>query len=58
MSDAQDDGCGCGCLGIVIAIFLLHGLFWPIPTPWGSFSYDLFPPAINQHDAVEESPND
>lgn len=46
MSSNCDDGGGFGCLSVVILIFLLYALFKPIHTPWGWFSYDLFPPAI------------
>ncbi len=47
----SNDSCGGGsCLGLILFIFLVYGLFNFIPTPWGSFSYDISPPAIHQLD--------
>ena len=39
---------GGSCLSLIVLIFLLYGLFAWVPTPWGTYTYDLFPPAIHQ----------
>jgi len=40
-------GCsGFGCLSLIIFIFILTSLWFSLPTPWGEFEIDLFPPGI------------
>lgn len=40
-------GCGnFGCLSLIILIFILTSLWFSLPTPWGQFEIDIFPPGI------------
>lgn len=51
MSNSSRDGCGgCGCVSLIIFLFLITALWWGLPTPWGTFNIDLFPPRIWQMD--------
>ena len=50
MSDDSDSG-GCGCVSIIVTILVLWALWFGLPTPWGVFNIDIFPPAIRQMDA-------
>ncbi len=46
MSDSGD-GCGCGSIvGGIAAILVLWALWFGLPTPWGTYNIDIFPPAI------------
>ena len=42
----NSNGCSIGCLNLIIFIFVLGALWWGVPTPWGLFELDIFPPAI------------
>lgn len=42
-------GCGCGCIvPIITTILVLWSLWFGLPTPWGTFNIDLFPPQIRE----------
>ena len=44
MSDSNDNGCG--CTSLIFGILVLWALWFGLPTPWGEFNIDIFPPAI------------
>ena len=44
MSETRSSGCGCG--GTILTILVLWALWFGLPTPWGKFNIDIFPPAI------------
>ena len=46
MSDNSSNGNGCGCASVIISILLIWALWFGLPTPWGTFNIDLFPPGI------------
>lgn len=48
MSESSNSGGGCGCGSLIIGILLVWALFFELPTPWGTFCIDIFPPAIRQ----------
>jgi hypothetical protein len=35
-----------GCLPLILFIFTLWALWFGLPTPWGFFEIDIFPPGI------------
>lgn len=35
-----------GCLPLILFIFTLTALWFGLPTPWGLFEIDIFPPGI------------
>lgn len=37
---------GCGCVTIIVTILVLWSLAFGVPTTWGTFCIDLFPPAV------------
>lgn len=37
---------GSGCLSLILFIFTLTALWFGLPTPWGLFEIDIFPPGI------------
>jgi hypothetical protein len=37
---------GCGCITIILFILFMSALFFGLPTSWGTFNLDLFPPGI------------
>jgi len=39
-------GGGCGCVSFIATILTLWALWFGLPTPWGVFNIDIFPPAI------------
>lgn len=44
----NSSGGGCGCASMILSILALWALWFGLPTPWGVFNVDLFPPAIRQ----------
>lgn len=46
MSESSSSSSGCGCVGLIVLILVVTALFWGLPTPWGKFNLDLFPPRI------------
>lgn len=46
MSDENRSAGGCGCLSLVATLLLLWALWFGLPTPWGVFGIDIFPPRI------------
>ena len=43
--------CGCGgCLSFIATVFALWALWFGLPTPWGTFNLDIFPPAVRRTD--------
>lgn len=57
MSDTEkvSIGCnGCGCVSLILFVFLVWSLFFGLPTPWGKINIDIFPPKIWNMD-VEKS---
>ncbi len=45
-SNETSKGGGCGCLEIILLIFVFTALIFGLPTPWGELNIDIFPPAI------------
>jgi hypothetical protein len=39
-------GGGNGCFSLILFIFILTTLWFGLPTPWGVFEIDIFPPGI------------
>lgn len=37
---------GCGCFGLIVTILVLWALWFGLPTSWGVFHIDIFPPAV------------
>ena len=37
---------GCGCFSLILTILALSALWFGLPTPWGKFNIDIFPPRI------------
>jgi hypothetical protein len=35
-----------GCFSLILTIFTLTALWFGLPTPWGLFEIDIFPPGI------------
>lgn len=52
MSDSSDDGCG--CVSLIVTILVLWTLWFGLPTPWGIFHIDIFPPAIRLKEAGQK----
>lgn len=50
MSDNQNGagGSGCGWGSVIVSVLLLWALWFGLPTPWGTFNIDIFPPQIRQ----------
>lgn len=48
MSDKTTVNCGggCGCLSLILGILILWALWFGLPTPWGKYNVDIFPPRI------------
>lgn len=46
MSETRTSSAGCGCFGLIVTILVLWALWFGLPTPWGIFGIDIFPPAI------------
>lgn len=46
MSECGTTNSGCGCVGIILMVLVLWSLWFGLPTPWGNFNIDIFPPAI------------
>ena len=53
----SSDG-GCGCLSLIIFILVVTMIGWGLPTPWGKFNIDIFPPRIWDMDQVEQVETD
>jgi hypothetical protein len=54
MSDVNNgSSSGCGCVGTIITIFVLWALWFGLPTPWGTYNLDIFPPAIRCTDGCK-----
>lgn len=51
MSESNSSG-GFGCIGIIVFVLTMWSLFFGLPTPWGTFHIDIFPPAIRIEDRV------
>jgi len=49
MNQHNEESEGCGCISLVLTIFLITAWISGVPTPWGKFSFDLFPPAIHMN---------
>ena len=47
--DNSNAGCGmgCGCFPLIAGILLWWAWWFGLPTPWGVFHIDIFPPAID-----------
>jgi hypothetical protein len=43
---SEQNNNGCGCVSIIVTILVLWALWFGLPTPWGNFNIDIFPPAI------------
>lgn len=43
---SSNDSGGCGCASVIITILVLWALWFGLPTPWGKFNIDIFPPRI------------
>lgn len=58
MSDEQrtGGGTGCGCLPLIATILVLWSLWFGLPTPWGTYNIDIFPPAIRRTDQPPAKP--
>jgi hypothetical protein len=40
---------GCpGCGSFVVTVLILWALWFGLPTPWGTFNTDIFPPQIRE----------
>jgi hypothetical protein len=37
---------GCGCVPTILLILVLWALWFGLPTPWGKYNIDIFPPRI------------
>jgi hypothetical protein len=46
MADKGSGGGGMGFFGVVLTILAVWAVLEGLPTPWGVFKVDLFPPAI------------
>ena len=46
MSDDNSSGGCCGCVGIIITIFVLWALFFGLPINDKKWNIDIFPPRI------------
>lgn len=46
MPQANKVRVSCGCLPTILMILVLWSLWFGLPTPWGKFNIDLFPPRI------------
>lgn len=49
MSDSGSND-GCGCFEFVASVLVLWALWFGLPTPWGTYNIDIFPPAIRRVD--------
>lgn len=49
MSNSNNSSSGCGCFSLLFFIFAMTAWIWGLPTPWGTFSFDIFPPAIHMN---------
>lgn len=45
MSDSSNQS-GCGCVPAILTILAIWTVLIGLPTPWGVFHIDIFPPAI------------
>jgi hypothetical protein len=50
MTEVRTTSTGCGCGSLIVGILLVWALWFGLPTPWGTFNIDIFPPAIRQVD--------
>jgi len=48
MSNSTEPTTNCGCLTMILTILALWALWFGLPTPWGTFNIDIFPPQIRQ----------
>jgi hypothetical protein len=46
VSESENVSCGCGCVPLIITILFLWALWFGLPTPWGKYNIDIFPPRI------------
>lgn len=56
MSTSSDSSGGCGCVSLILFIFVLTALWFGLPTPWGTFNIDIFPPRIWRMDEPANTP--
>lgn len=46
-STQYNGSCGCGgCLSLILLIVLLWAIWFGLPTPWGKYNLDIFPPRL------------
>lgn len=38
--------CGCGCIPLILLILVLAAWWVGLPTSWGTFHIDIFPPGV------------
>ena len=46
MANETNINVGGGCFSLILFIFILTALWFGLPTPWGLFEIDIFPPGI------------
>jgi hypothetical protein len=46
MANETNTNVGGGCFSLILFIFILTALWFGLPTPWGLFEIDIFPPGI------------
>lgn len=46
MSQSKSSTVGCGCVPVILFILVLWTLWFGLPTPWGKYNLDIFPPRI------------
>ena len=46
MANETNINVGGGCFSLILFIFTLTALWFGLPTPWGLFEIDVFPPGI------------
>lgn len=46
MNEKSQINCGGGCVPMILFILVLWALWFGLPTPWGKYNIDIFPPKI------------